>query len=295
MQLNRIDLNLFVVFDVIYTERNLTRAAEVLNLTQPTVSNSLARLREMLNDQLFVRTPQGMVPTPMAENIIGPVREALGRLETSVREGQHFNPAESRRIFRFSMNDVSEYTLLPPLMQLLQQEAPGMGIESYHTRRRDLPRALASGEVELAIDIPEAADKSLCHAPLYDEDYVCVLRDDHPAARGRLSLEKYLSLQHVHVSSRRRGPGMVDVQLNKLGHQREIALRMQHYLVVPGILRNSDLAMTVPSRWAERAGLKALKLPFEVPSQQWHLLWHRSADGDQANRWLRERVITLML
>ena len=294
MNLSKIDLNLFVVFDVIYSERNLTRAAEVLCLTQPTVSNALARLRTALNDQLFVRTPQGMVPTPLAENIVGPVREAVQRLETSVQEGDHFDPALSQRVFRMSMNDVAEYNLLPRLMQELQVHAPGMVVESYFTRRRDLPRALSSGEVQLAIDIPEVSDKNLCHAPLFAERYVCVVREDHPVAKGKLTLEKYLDLQHVHVSSRRRGPGMVDVQLNRLGRQRDIALRVQHYLVVPEILRSTDLAMTMPSRWALSLDMKALELPFEVPTQSWQLLWHRSADADHANRWLRERVIKLL-
>ena len=169
--------------------------------------------------------------------------------------------------------------------------APGMSVESYYSRRRDLPVALSSGQLELAIDIAAAADTDLCHQPLFREPYVCAVREDHPEVGNRLTLEQYLELGHIHVSSRRRGLGLVDLQLNRLGHERRIQLRLQHYLVVPAVVRSTNLALTVPSHWAKRAGMKVLDLPFELPELESHLLWHRSADGDQANRWLRERIV----
>ncbi len=295
MRFNKVDLNLFVVFDVIYSERNLTRAADVLCLTQPTVSNALSRLRKTFNDQLFVRTPGGMAPTPVANNIVGQVRQALQLLDASVQEGDHFSASTSDRVFRVSMNDMAESALLPSLMDLLSEEAPGMRLESYYTRRRDLATALSSGQLELAIDIPAAANADICHQPLFSERYVCVVREDHPLLKGKrkLSLQQYLQLGHIHVSSRRRGMGLVDVELNKMGHQRNIQVRLQHYLVVSEIVRRTDLALTVPSHWVHKPGLKVLQLPFTVPELEWHLLWHKSADGDQANRWLREKVIAL--
>lgn len=295
MRLNNVDLNLFVVFDVIYTERNLTRAADVLCLTQPTVSNALSRLRKTFNDELFVRSPRGMIPTPVTENIISRVREALQLLDTSVLEGDIFDPRESGRTFRVSMNDVSEALLLPELMVDLGLNAPRMNIESFHTRRRDLPAALSSGQLELAIDIfgAGAASPQLCHSPLFRERYVCLVRHDHPDIGDTLSLEQYLSLGHIHVSSRPQGLGLVDLELSKMGHQRQTRLRLEHYMVAPHILRGSNLALTVPSHWARKTDLKALELPFILPALESHLLWHKSADGDQANRWLRERIIAL--
>lgn len=293
MRLKQVDLNLFVVFDVIYNERNLTRAAEVLSLTQPTVSNALSRLRNTFNDELFVRTPQGMVPTPVAENIIGRVREALQLLGTSVLETDSFDPASSDRAFRVSMNDIMESMLLPGLLTELGLQAPGMTIESYHSSRRELGVALSSAQLELAIDIPEAADANLCHQPLFTERYVCAVREDHPDIGSKLTLKQYLKLGHIHVSSRRRGLGLVDMELNKMGHQRHIQLRLEHYLVAPDIVRQTDLALTGPGLWAEKTGLRALELPFALPELQSHLIWHRSADGDRANRWLRERIIAL--
>ncbi len=294
MRLNKVDLNLFVVFEAIYTERNLTRTAEVLHLTQPTVSNALARLRKTLNDELFVRTPQGMIPTPVAENIIGRVREALQLMGTSLGEADVFDPASSDRAFRISMNDITESLLLPVLLEKLESEAPGMSVESYYTGRRDLALALSSGQLELAIDIADAADPRLCHVPLFSERYVCVVRKNHPTVKKRLTLEQYLDLGHIHVSSRRRGLGLVDMELNKLGYQRKIQLRLQHYLVAPDIVRRSNLALTVPSHWAQKTDLKVVELPFEPPQLDSHLLWHKSADGDQANQWLRKQIVALI-
>ena len=293
MRLNKVDLNLFVVFDVIYTERNLTRAADVLCLTQPTVSNALARLRRTFDDELFVRTRQGMTPTPVAENIVGRVREALQLLDSSVVEGDVFDPATSDRVFRISMNDIVESLLLPELMDDLGKLAPIMRVQSYYTPRRELPLALSSGQLELAIDVVGRANPQLCHVPLFRERHVCLVRPDHPQIGDKLSLEQYLALEHVHVSSRRQGMGLVDLELNKMGYQRHIRLRLQHYRVAADIVHRSNLALTVPSHWAQTTDLKSLALPFVMPAQDSHLLWHKSADGDRANRWLRQRILAL--
>jgi DNA-binding transcriptional LysR family regulator len=229
----------------------------------------------------------------VTENIIGRVREALQLLDTSVLEGDVFDAAVSERAFRVSMNDVSESLLLPELMDELGRHAPHMSVESYFTPRRDLPFALSSGQLELAIDIVGAGNTQLCHAPLFRERYVCAVRNNHPDIGDTLSLEQYLSLGHIHVSSRRQGQGLVDLELNKMGYQRQIQLRLQHYMVVPDIVRRSKLALTVPRHWAQKTDLRVLELPFILPALESQLLWHKSADGDQANRWLRDRVIAL--
>src|SRR3989338_5437036 len=143
MNLNKVDLNLFIVFDAIYTEANLTRAGQIVGITQPAVSNALARLRETFNDPLFVRTAQGMVPTPMAQNIIGPVRNALQQLRISVQESRIFNPAQANKTFRISMTDLTEAIILPPLFQRLRRMAPNVNIESMLARRRETTKELA--------------------------------------------------------------------------------------------------------------------------------------------------------
>lgn len=294
MTLNRVDLNLFVVFDTIYAKRNLTRAAEVLSISQPAVSNALVRMRKTFNDQLFVSTPQGMVPTPVAENIAARVGEALQLLNASVQEADQFVPASAQRVFRVSMNDLTESLVLPALGDVLQREAPGIRIESYFSNRRDVVRELATGVLDLAIDAPLINDPQLCHGPLMSEQFVCMLRKDHPMAEQPLTLKNYLALGHIHISSRREGLGYVDAALNTLGKTRKIQMRVQRYMVAPLVAMRTDLALTAPSGLIRGYDAVQMRLPFELPAMDWHLYWHRSADRDPANSWLREKLLQLI-
>ncbi|MQQ99230.1 LysR family transcriptional regulator [Glaciimonas soli] len=294
MRLNQVDLNLFVIFETIYAKRNLTRAAEVLCISQPAVSNALQRMRKTFNDQLFVSTPQGMVPTPVAENIIGRVGEALQMLNASVQEADQFLPENAQKVFRVSMNDLAETLILPALGEVLQRQAPGIRIESYFSSRRDVPRELAAGALDLAIDAPLINDPQLCHSPLMSERYVCMLRKGHPLANQPLSLENYLALGHIHISSRREGLGHVDAALNKLGKPRKIQMRVQHYMMAPLIAMRTDLALTAPLGLVQGYDAIQLELPFELSTMESHLYWHRSADRDQANVWLRNKLLQFM-
>jgi DNA-binding transcriptional LysR family regulator len=294
MRAPKLDLNLFVVFEAIYDKRNLTRAAETLFITQPAVSNALARMRKAFADPLFVSTPTGMVPTPLSENIIGRVREALQLLETSATEGDVFVPAASERTFRVSMPDLTEAILLPALGEVLQQQAPGMRIESYFTPRSEVAAALATGKIDFAIDVPLIDDPQLHQAPLGSDRYACMLRHDHPFAADTLTMDDYLALGHIQVSSRRQGSGLVDAELHKLGKRRQMQMRVQHYMVAPLIALRTDLALTAPVQLLQRYDARILELPFPLPDLAWHLYWHRSGEQDQANRWVRGEVIRLM-
>ena len=295
MRLNKVDLNLFIVFDAIYTERNLTRAAQVLCITQPAVSNALARLRKTFNNPLFVRTPQAMVPTPVADNIIVHVREALRLLNTSVQEGDQFQPATAQKAFRVSMNDLPEALILPSLQQQLQQVAPNIQLASYYSNRQEVPQELTAGTLDLAIEAPIINDSQLYQRPLIKDRYVCMLRRRHPCANDPLTIERYLGLGHIHISSRKKGRGHTDLALNAMGMTRNIQLRVQHYMVAPLVAMRTDLALTVPLRLAQQYDAKILELPFELEQLELHLYWHKSADQDQANQWLREnlsRIVT---
>ena len=292
MRLPNVDLNLFVVFDTIYTERNLTRAAEVLHITQPAASNALARLRRTLNDDLFVRTPKGMAPTPVADNIIHRVREALQLMHTSLNEAYLFDPATSEKRFRISMNDMAEAILLPELERILEAEAPHINIESYYTGRRDLVKELAAGSLDLSIDVPVVEDRQVCHMPIMTDDYACLLRNEHLLAMGPLALDDYMGLGHILVSSRPAGAGHIDAALTALGRSRRIQLRVRHYLVAALIVTQTDLALTAPWKFLKQFDAAVLPLPLEVQPIEFHMYWHRSADGDQANSWLREKLLS---
>ncbi|QKE63288.1 LysR family transcriptional regulator [Aquipseudomonas campi] len=294
MNLSKVDLNLFIVFDAIYTEANLTRAGQIVGITQPAVSNALSRLRETFNDPLFVRTAQGMVPTPMAQNIIGPVRNALQLLRVSVQESRTFTPAQANKTYRISMTDLTEAIILPPLFQRLRRLAPAVQIESFLSKRRETTKELAAGRLDFAVDAPLNTDTQVRHVKLMDDRYVCALRQGHPLAKDKISLDEYLSLTHIQISSRRSGLGYVDLSLGKMGLQRKVALRSQHYMMASTVLQNTDMAMTVPERFARRHGLHYVQLPVnDVPSLETHLYWHESTDQDPANRWMREQIIEI--
>ncbi|PQZ91294.1 MULTISPECIES: LysR family transcriptional regulator [Pseudomonas] len=295
MNLSKVDLNLFIVFDAIYTEANLTRAGQIVGITQPAVSNALARLRETFNDPLFVRTAQGMVPTPMAQNIIGPVRNALSLLRVSVQESRIFNPQQAAKTYRISMTDLTEAVILPPLFQRLRRLAPTVVIESFLSKRRETTKELAAGRLDFAVDAPLNTDPQVRHVKLMEDRYVCAMRKGHPlAGKDKLSLDDYLGLTHIHISSRRNGLGHVDLALGKMGLQRKIALRSQHYLMASQVLQQTDMVMTVPERFARRHELHWFNLPVnDVPAVETHLYWHESTDQDPANRWMREQMIEL--
>lgn len=292
MRLQHMDLNLFVVFEAIYNQGNLTRAAQQLHMTQPAVSNALGRLREHFDDPLFIRCPKGMQPTPVAHNIIDSVRQALQLLACSVQMGSAFNPQQDKRTFCISMHDLLEATLLPQLNQLLTRFAPNIRLSSANIPRTELTKELASGSLDLAIDPPLLSDSELHHQPLASSPYVCLVRPDHPKVSDHLTLTQYLGLRHIHISSRRNGLGYVDNILNQLGKKRKIQLRMRHYLAAPEVVASSDLAVTVPLFFARGTSLKVLPLPFQVPHQEWHLYWHRSAEQDSANTWLRALIFS---
>jgi len=292
MNLSDKDLNLFVVFDVIYTERNLTKSGEVLGITQPAVSNALSRLRENFNDELFVRTSKGMVPTPVAENMVNDIRQALDLIRNSISESESFNPKTANATFRISIGDTSEYRLLPQLIKNISNSAPGVDVESYLTPRTETPKELAAGNIDFAIDPPIHSDPNLKNKKIYQDDYVLVVNKKHPIAKKKkISLEDYLNLSHIHISKRASGLGHVDTTLNRLGLTRRIALRAQHFLVAPYIIDQSNLAMTTIKSFSRGRELKVFQLPFKINPLVLHLYWHVNKDMDPANKWMRELIL----
>ncbi|MEC7370613.1 MAG: LysR family transcriptional regulator [Pseudomonadota bacterium] len=294
MKLSDIDLNLFVVFNAIYTEGNLTRAGEIIGITQPAVSNSLSRLRTLFDDPLFVRTADGMIPTPVTQNIIGSVRQALDLFRSSIQESEHFDPLLSEKRFRISMSDLQQAVYLPSLLKNMKKQAPHTAAECYQVRRRDLNIELASGNLDLGFDVPLTPDPQIRHTQLRSIPQVCVVRKKHPLIKGPLTIEDYLSLEHLHISSRRGGLGIVDLALGKMGEKRNIVIRTQHYMSTAQLVVGSNLAVTVPLHFAEFlknvVPIMLLPLPFEVPDLETHLYWHESTDKDQANQWLRKMI-----
>ncbi len=297
MHISRIDLNLFVVLDAIYREGNITRASQALKLSQPALSHALGRLRELLKDPLFVRQGSTMAPTPLTRHLIGPVRQALQTLELSVQENQRFDPGQTRRTFHLGLRDLLEVTILPAFIRTLQDQAPGIDVASVRTERRTLEADLASGTLDLVLDIPLPASDSIRQRQVSQDRLIVVSRADHPAIPDELTLEIYLDQTHVLVSSRRQGRGLEDFELNWAGHRRQIGLRCQHYFAACRVVSQTDWLLTMPEQYARitNAQFGNRIYPFPLPTQSLdvHLYWHANVDHDPANQWLREQCIAL--
>ncbi len=291
MNLNRIDLNLFGVFDAIYTAGSLTKAADVLCITQPAVSNSLARLREMLNDPLFVRTGHSMTPTPVAQNIIGPAREALALLRKSVQDSHTFEPSTAHKAFNFASRDLLEVSIMPRLMALLQNRAPNITLNNYEIARANVVSSMASGSLDFFADASTFTDPHLLKQKIASDRFVVLARKNHPLLKNGLDLDTFLKLGHINVSHRKKGAGPIDIELDKMGKKRKEVMRGQHFLTVPSTIVKTDLIACLPYHLAKHYDLAIYEMPFDIPPVEYYLYWHVSADHDLAHIWLREQIM----
>ena len=294
MHIGRVDLNLYVVFDAIYSEGSITRAASKLNLTQPAVSHALSRLREVYQDALFVRRGNRMVPTPQARSMVQSVREALLQLQTTLTSPQAFDPASTQKQVSLSMRGVAESLLLSELVVHLERLAPLMQLSSVRVQRREMESELAGGRLDFAFDVLLPVGPSIRHRALMDDRFVVVSRKRHPVLKGGLNMEKYLSLRHVLVSSRRSGPTVEDFELSRLGYHRNIGMRCQNYFVAWKTIAGSDILLTVPEQYALKNqhyyNLKRWPMPEPLPPLTSYMYWHETVEDDPANKWMREQI-----
>lgn len=292
MASNRLDLNLLHVFDTIYREGSLTRAARALHLTQPAVSHSLARLREHFGDPLFSRQGNRMVPTPLARRFVESMRPGLNQIHSAVNQFHAFDPASHRKTFALALRDVLESTFLPQLVRKLD-DYPEIEINSQRIARRDMESLLAAGKVDFAVDVLLPVSDQTAHERLRKDRLVVLARKDHPLAAEPLTMENYLSAKHILVSSRSEGPGVEDFELSRLGLQRQIRLRCQHFYAACQVVETSDLLLTMPEAYARqiaaRSDTRILNPPEGLPDVDAHLYWHRAYEKEPALIWLREQ------
>lgn len=297
MHIGRVDLNLYRVLDAIYREGSISRAALSLNLTQPAVSHALGRLRDVYADQLFIRSGKRMMPTPLTHAIIQPVRDALAALQQTLAAPAQFDPATNRKQIVLGMRDIVETVLVPQLLPVLEREAPLTRIASARVARRDMESELGNGRLDLAFDVLLPVGVSIRHCKLMESRFVVVSRKRHPLLRGGMTLERYLQLRHVVVSSRRSGPTVEDFELSRLGMHREIGMRCQNFFVAWRSVAQSNMLLTVPESLTRHSGfdpeLKIWPMPAALPDLAVHMYWHESLEDDPANRWLREKIIAL--
>lgn len=292
----KVDLNLFVVFEAIYCEGNITKAASALNLSQPAVSHALGKLRTQFDDPLFIRQGNEMRPTAVAKNVIADVREALHQLQVCLVQSHQFEPSTSRKNFRLSLHGSSEPFYLPRLMKKLAKESPLINLISHRrVNRSELENKLASGDIDIAIDALIPVSENIFHTQIEQDEMVVVARSDHPAQIETLDLEQYLALEHVLVSTRSSGPGLEDFELGRFGLQRKIKLRCQQSFSACRVISKTDMLLTLPKSAAlaykELFNISIFPLPVELPQIDVHLYWHVNVDKDPANKWLRNKII----
>jgi DNA-binding transcriptional LysR family regulator len=259
------------------------------------MSHALKRLRELLQDPLFIREGAHMAPTPFSRNMINEVRQALQILEINLYENRNFDPEHTRRVFQIGFWELMESTILPPLARLMAKAAPEISITTLRVKRREIETELSSGALDLALDIPITMSDSIRHQPLFSDRVVVMARAGHPAIAGELDLDTYLRQDHILVSSRRLGPSLVDAELNRKGRKRRIALRCQHYFAACRVVGETDMLLTIPEHYARllNTGFNHHLCPFPLKSLQQleiHMYWHESAENDPPNRWLREQI-----
>ncbi|WP_437734500.1 LysR family transcriptional regulator [Sorangium sp. So ce1335] len=290
VHLASIDLNLLVVFDALLAEGSVTRAAARVGLSQSAMSHALGRLRALIDDPVLVRTPRGMIPTPRAQELAGPIREALAKIEATVAQSPHFEPATARRSFSVATVDYVELILLPRLVQKLFSDAPFVDLVA-RPYASDMWSSMETGKVDLAIGMFPSVPAGFYRQRLLEERYMCVVRKDHPVVRSKLTLKMYTSLPHALISPRGDSGGRVDEVLAEQGLSRRVALQIPHFLVAAHIVAETDLVLTVPARiaqaFASTEALRVMKPPVELGGFSLDQVWHERHAKDPAHMWLR--------
>lgn len=297
MDIKQFDLNLLVTLDTLLAERNVSRAAKRLHLSQPALSARLTRLRELMGDPLLLPAQRGMIPTQRALELQAPLHAAIESVRQVIATGMAFDPATAMATIVIAASDYVQYSVLMPLALALKREAPGLSIAWRTIDTGMLDMQMARGEVDLALTTPETAPESLRMRTLYREEYVAIARSGHPALSQPLDLDTFCRLEHVIVSPQGGGfHGPVDDALTAIGLSRRVALSVPGFLVVPEIIARSDMIALVPARVAEgRMGrVRLLTPPLTVPGFDMAMVWHERTTTHPLHRWLRQRMSDLL-
>lgn len=292
MSLRSVDLNLLVALDALLSERHVTRAAKRVGLSQPAMSNALGRLRRLFGDELLVRTSAGMMPTPRAAELMEPLRQLLRQVGRVLESDVSFDAKTSNRTFTIRMSDILGCLILPPLMA----RKPSTSRTTYnivHLPPADTVEALERDEIDIAVSMRLEHPGAIRAEKILIDRMVCIMRAGHPIADRPLTLETFLAQEHMKQSMSPTDVRFVDDVLADMGYRRRISLNVPHWLVMPDILKQTDLLAVMPGLLAAAQmddDLRMLELPFRSEPFEWMMYWHRRYDQSKANRWLREEL-----
>ncbi len=291
--LRRLDINLLLTLDVLLSEHNVTRAAQRLNLSQPSVSVHLAKLRDIFGDPLLLPGPRGMRPTARADELREPLREALEALEKAVAPASAFDPAKATHTWKIAATDYGESTVVLPALSGLREQAPGTRLAIIDMLPAQLVKQAEQGVFDLALHISEDAPPELHRRPLFTERYVLAGRVGHPGLKRAPTRKQFCALEHVLVSREGGGFfGVTDKALADVGLQRRVVLSVPHFLMAMSVLASTDLVAMLPSRLVRgNPALQVVDAPVEVPGYEMAMFWGERSHRDPAHKWLREHLL----
>ena len=290
--LRGIDLNLLVVLEALLAERHISRAALRLQLSQPAVSHSLARLRQLLDDPLLVRGQGGLVLTPRAHELAAPLAEALAQVRILLGPGG-FQPATARRTFRMAMSDYGALVVLPRLLRALRRAAPNIDLTVTQSSRETMTAQIADGALDVALAAFSFEPEGVRTAVLFDDDFACAVDATTVRDTGRLDHVAYLARSHVLVTAATERSEAIDAAVTRLGGRRKIACSVPHWSVAPGLIVGTNMVLTTARRSLEALAdnrLAIFEAPFTIPGFSYSMIWPDKAEADPGHTWLRERV-----
>lgn len=290
---NRLDLNLLVTLDVLLSERNVTRAAARLNLSQPSVSVQLGKLRDAFDDPLLIPGARGMLMSARAEQIREPLRDALANLKRAVTASEGFDPSSATSTWRIAAADYGELAILMPVLERLRIEAPMTKLAVLESASARIAKRAADGEIDLGLQTMDDVANGLRAHKLFEEKYVLVGRIGHPQLLRPPTIDQFCNLDHAVVSPE--GGGFhagTDAVLKNYGLARRVVLSVPHFLVAMAVIEKTNVVAMLPSRLVRgRAGLTLTRAPIEVPGFSMAMVWHERSHNDQSHRWLRDQII----
>lgn len=294
LNLRAIDLNLLTIFNAIMTEGQLSRAAEQLHMTQPAVSQALARLRATFDDELFVRTRKGMVPTLKARALASPIRDALIQIQEALEANQDFDPRTAERTFRIAFRQYGEISLLPSLLQQVNREAEAITIESVGDDGNGLEQ-VREYELDFCFDVAVPEDDRLDSCLCGTEEWVVIARKQHPRLRKSITAQQYFQEKHIILALTGEKKEMVQKTFSVFKSQRRILAEAQQFIAIPSLVMQSDAIATVPRKMTEfvlyRDQLTIMEMPLKLPATPFYLVWHRAMNKDQGHQWLRQMIL----
>ncbi|MCE0558524.1 LysR family transcriptional regulator [Motilimonas sp. E26] len=295
VDLNKVDLNLLKLLSALLTARNVTVAGQMVGLSQPAASRGLARLRQLFNDQLFVRTAQGWQLTPRAEALSGSVARLLEDAKAIVAPAT-FEPSTAQCRFTIATADHLAALLMPKLLSKLAKHAPGVDLV-IPARAGNNIHLVAEGGADFAIGVYDDLPARFYQRRLFNEDFVCLVRRDHPVLAKPFTLAQFASLSHISVSITGMGNSAVDEALAKQGLKRRVAVRLPHFLAAPMLVAETDMVLTLPSRFAQQIAsmlpVAVLAHPLNIDSFTPSIIWHGRQHDNPAHIWLRNLIVAI--